>query len=279
MPLKLNVKDIVGRKGGEKLVMLTAYDAATSSLVDQDGVDIILVGDSLGNVALGYESTVPVSMEEMLHHAAAVRRASSSFIVADMPFMSYQVDISKAICNSGRFLKEAGSDAVKIEGGADFAGTVKSVVQAGVPVMGHIGLTPQTASQLGGYKVQGRDAESARKLMRDARALEEAGAFAIVLECVPDSLARYLTGTVSIPTIGIGAGPDCDGQVLVSNDLLGLSGKTVPRFVKQYACLGKEAKDAVDCFINEVREGTFPAGENSFSLPVDVKSLLTEEKE
>lgn len=279
MSIKLNIKDIVGRKGGEKLVMLTAYDAGIASLIDQDGVDMLLVGDSLGMVALGYDSTVPVSMEEMLHHTAAVRRASPSFIVTDMPFMSYQVDISKAISNSGRFLKEAGSDAVKMEGGADIAGTVKSVVQAGVPVMGHIGLTPQTASQLGGYKVQGRDAESAGKLVRDAKALEEAGVFAIVLECVPDSLARYLTGTVSIPTIGIGAGPACDGQVLVSNDLLGLSEKTVPSFVKQYAGLGREAKDAVDCFVNEVREGTFPAGENSFSLPVDVESLLVEEKE
>jgi len=279
MSVKLTVKDIVQRKGGEKLIMLTAYDAALASLVDQDGVDMLLVGDSLGNVALGYDSTVPVSMAEMLHHAAAVRRGSSLFIVGDMPFLSYQAEPFEAIRNSGRFLKEAGCDAVKMEGGAAIAETVRLVVRAGIPVVGHIGLTPQTASQLGGYKVQGRDAESAGKLVRDAGALEDAGVFAIVLECVPDRLARYLTGNVSVPTIGIGAGPDCDGQVLVSNDLLGLSDKKVPRFVKQYAGLRGEAREAVKLFVSEVRDGSFPAAENSFSLPTEVESLLSEEKE
>ncbi len=277
--MKVTVKDIVNRKGGEKIIMLTAYDAGLASLVDQDGVDLLLVGDSLGNVALGYDSTIPVTMEMMLHHAAAVRRGSSSFIVGDMPFLSYQVEASEAIRNSGRFLKEAGCDAVKMEGGVDIAPTAEAVVRAGIPVMGHIGLTPQTVSQLGGYRVQGRDAESARNLIRDAGALEEAGVFAVVLECVPDRLARYLTENLSIPTIGIGAGPDCDGQVLVSNDLLGLTNRKVPKFVKEYAALGKQAKDAVDRFVGEVREGQFPTEENSFSLPVDVESLLAENNE
>lgn len=278
MATKLTVKEIVQRKGGEKLIMLTAYDAATASLVDQEGVDMLLVGDSLGNVALGYDSTVPVTMEEMLHHASAVRRASSSFIVGDMPFLSYQVGPAEAIRNSGRFLKEAGCDAVKVEGGSEIADTVKAVAQAGIPVVGHIGLTPQTASQLGGYKVQGRDLKGARKLVRDVRALEQSGVFAVVMECVPDRLAQYLTGLVTIPTIGIGAGPDCDGQVLVSNDMLGLTGKSVPKFVKQYAGLGIQARDAVNRFVGEVRGGGFPLAENSFSLPVEVESLLSEEE-
>lgn len=253
------------KERGEKISMLTAHDAAFGALVDQAGVDLVLVGDSLGMVALGYDSTVPVTMEEMIHHARAVRRGvREAILVGDMPFLSYQVEPAAAIANAGRFLKEAGCLAVKMEGGEEIAATVAAVVRAGIPVMGHIGLTPQTAGQLGGFKVQGRDERTAAKLLHDARALAAAGAFALVLECVPALLAKQISATVEIPTIGIGAGPYCDGQVLVSHDLLGLFGKFVPSFAKQYAVLADQATAALAAFRQEVESGAFPGPEHSF---------------
>lgn len=274
---KLTIPDIVNRKGGEKLTMLTAYDNAFSRLIDAAGIDMILVGDSLGNVVLGYDSTVPVTMDEMIHHAKAVRRGTSAFLIGDMPFLSYQVSIEEAVRNAGRFFKEAGCDAVKLEGGPEVCPAVRAIVEAGMPVMGHIGLTPQTAGKLGGYRVQGKDAASARKQIADARALEEAGAFAIVMECLPDGLAQYITETVSIPTIGIGAGAGCDGQVLVTHDLLGMFDKFVPSFVKKYANLAPLIKEALTAYVEEVKAGSFPDQEHSFTMNTDVRELLKED--
>ena len=276
---KLTAPDIVKKKAdGVKIVMLTAYDASFARMVDAAGADMILVGDSLGMVVLGYESTVPVTMDEMLHHAKAVRRgAGEAFVVGDMPFLSYQVSVGEAITNAGRFLKEAGCDAVKLEGGEEVAETVRALVRAGIPVMGHIGLTPQTAGQLGGYKVQGRDAASARKLLAAARALERAGAFAVVLECLPDKLARAIAEAIAIPAIGIGAGVGCDGQVLVTHDLLGMFEKFMPSFVKNYAQLAPQMKEALASFRREVMDGVFPGPEHSFAMQLDVEKLLAED--
>lgn len=276
--MKLTIPDIIAKKGAEKISMLTAYDVSFARMLDSQGVDMILVGDSLGMVALGYESTVPVTMDEMIHHCKAVRRGSNCFVVGDMPFLSYQIDTKEAITNAGRFIKEAGCDAVKLEGGLEVCETVHDIVEAGISVMGHIGLTPQTASQLGGYKVQGKDVESARKMLRDAQALDEAGVFAIVLECIPDALAQSITENVSVPTIGIGAGADCDGQVLVTHDLLGMFDKFVPSFVKKYVELAPQMKEAIGSFINEVKSGNFPGEEHSFSMKVDMEQLMDEEK-
>jgi 3-methyl-2-oxobutanoate hydroxymethyltransferase len=225
-PKKISIPDLMAKKqAGEKITMLTAYDFSMASFIDQAGMDMILVGDSLGMVVLGYESTVPVTMEEMLHHCRAVRRGvRHAFLVGDMPFMSYNVSREEAIRNGGRFLKEAGCDAVKLEGGLEVADTVRAMVDAGLPVMAHIGLTPQTVSKLGGFRVQGKDQAAARRLLDSARTLESAGAFAVVMECIPDKLAGLISRSLTIPTIGIGAGPECDGQVLVTNDLLGRSG-------------------------------------------------------
>jgi 3-methyl-2-oxobutanoate hydroxymethyltransferase len=265
------------KEAGEKITMLTAYDASFAQLLDSVGVDVLLVGDSLGMVLLGYESTVPVSMDEMIHHASAVKRGTqNALLVGDMPFMSYQVSIEEAVRNGGRFMKEAGCDAVKLEGGIEVCETVRALVRAGISVMGHIGLTPQTAGQLGGYRVQGKDAESARKLLADAKALEKAGAFGVVLECIPDSLAGLITESLTIPTIGIGAGVNCDGQVLVSHDLLGMFEKFVPSFVKKYANLAPQMKEAVTSFMEEVRSGQYPDDEHSFSMKVDAETLLSE---
>ncbi len=274
---KLTIPDIIQRKGGEKLTMLTAYDASFARLLDDVGVDMILVGDSLGMVLLGYESTVPVTMDEMIHHATAVRRGTSGFVVGDMPFLSYQTAISDTIKNAGRFFKEAGCDAVKLEGGPEVCDAVRALVRAGMPVMGHIGLTPQTAGSLGGYKVQGKDVESARKLLVDAQALEGAGVFAIVMECIPNRLAQVITEKVAVPTIGIGAGPSCDGQVLVTHDLLGMFDKFVPRFVRKYANLAPQIKDAVQSFTEEVKSGNFPDEKHSFTMQVDVEQLVAED--
>ncbi|MDH5298661.1 MAG: 3-methyl-2-oxobutanoate hydroxymethyltransferase [Desulfobulbaceae bacterium] len=276
---KLTIPDILGKKEtGDKLTMLTAYDASFARMVDEAGIDMILVGDSLGMVVLGYESTVPVTMEEMLHHAKAVKRGCRrAFLVGDLPFLSYQVDAREAVTNAGRFLKEAGCDAVKLEGGEEVADTVRAVVRAGIPVMGHIGLTPQTAALLGGYKVQGRDLDSARRLLADARALEEAGAFAVVMECIPDRLAKVITEAVKIPTIGIGAGPWCDGQVLVTHDLLGMFEKFVPSFVKTYVQLAPRIKEALAAFRVEVEGSAFPDAAHSFSMQLDVEKLLNGE--
>lgn len=277
---KLTVRDIIDQKGrGEKIVVLTAYDASFARFLDRNGVEIVLVGDSLGMVALGYESTVPVTMEEMLHHSRAVKHGvERALLVGDMPFLSYQIDKREAIANAGRFLKEAGCDAVKVEGGLEICETVAAMVRAGIPVMGHIGLTPQTAGALGGYKVQGRDAESARRLLAEAKALAEAGAFAIVLECIPDKLAGAITASISIPTIGIGAGAQCDGQVLVIYDLLGMFEKFVPSFVKRYADLAPQIAGAITAFRDEVKAGAYPDAEHSFVMQGEVEDLLKQGK-
>jgi 3-methyl-2-oxobutanoate hydroxymethyltransferase len=272
---QITVKEFREQKGTKKLSVLTAYDASMARLLEDAGVDALLVGDSLGMVVLGYDSTLPVTMEQMLHHAGAVRRgAQRALVISDMPFGSYQVSKEQAIANGLRFLKEAGCAAVKVEGGKEICETVQALVQAGVPVMGHIGLTPQTAGQMGGFKVQGKDMAAARKLLTDAKALEEAGIFSLVLEALPASLAAVITAHVAVPTIGIGAGPHCDGQVLVTNDLLGLFEKFVPSFVKQYINLAPEIKKAVAKYTCEVENGSFPGQEHSFASKEDFSSLL-----
>lgn len=266
---KVTIGELINRKAqGGKITMLTAYDCPMAKLVDEGGVDIVLVGDSLGMVVLGYESTAPVTMDEMIHHAKAVRRGIRyALLVGDLPFLSYQVSPEEAIRNAGRFLKEAGCDAVKLEGGRRMAATVGAIVSAGIPVMGHVGLTPQSASQLGGYRVQGKDAATAQDLIADARALEEAGAFSIIVEAVPDRVAARITEAVKIPTIGIGAGPGCDGQVLVLHDLLGLTQGPAPRFVKRYSDLAAEIVRALRAYGREVRDGSFPGREHSYKIP------------
>jgi 3-methyl-2-oxobutanoate hydroxymethyltransferase len=263
---KLSIREIQDRKKrGPKITMLTAYDYPTARLADQGGVDLILVGDSLGMVCLGYPDTVAVTMDEMVHHtAAAARGAERAVVVGDLPFLSYQVSAEDAVRNAGRLVKEARADCVKLEGGRSQADKVAAIVRAGIPVMGHIGLTPQTATQLGGFKVQGRNPEAVRTLLDDAAALEEAGAFAIVVECVPSSVGARITDQVSVPTIGIGAGPACDGQVLVLHDLVGLFERFVPKFVKRYANLADEIRAAVAAFRADVEGGTFPGDEHQF---------------
>lgn len=278
---KLTVPDLVAmKKNGDKITMLTAYDVSFARMLDAVGIEVLLVGDSLGNVLLGYDSTVPVTMEEMLHHSRAVARGTErALVVGDMPFMSYQVKVSEAIANAGRFMKEAGCDAVKLEGGSEVCDTVRAIVRAGIPVMGHIGLTPQTAGKLGGYKVQGQDLESARQLLDSARALEEAGAFAIVLECIPDKLSALISSEISIPTIGIGAGVGCDGQVLVIHDLLGMFEKFVPSFVKSYVNLAPQIKEAVASYKSEVKNGVYPDKAHSFGMQVDISSLVGDQRD
>ena len=251
----------------EKIPMLTAYDCVTAKMVDESGVPLILVGDSLGMVMLGYESTIPVTMDEMIHHTkAVVRGAKKALVVGDMPFMTYHISVSDALHNAARFIREAGAQAVKLEGGEIVAETVRRLVGCGIPVMGHIGLTPQSIHQLGGYKARGRSLEEARKLLSDARILEEAGAFTIVLECTPAALSRLITQRLAIPTIGIGAGPDCDGQVQVISDILGLYTEFVPKHAKQYARLAGEIKTAVSSYISEVESVTFPTAQHSYSM-------------
>ena len=255
---------------GQKITMMTAYDYPTASLVDQAEIDTILVGDSLGMVVLGYESTVPVTMEEMLHHCRAVcRGAKQSFVIGDMPFMSYQVSVEKAVENAGRFIKDAGCESVKLEGGSEMAHVVKANVDAGIPVCAHIGLTPQTATKLSGFKVQGKDAEGARELVNSAKDLEEAGAFMIVLECIPDQVASKITNELNIPTIGIGAGKYCDGQVLVYHDLVGLFERFTPKMVKQYINLAPQIREALIQYREEVEKGIFPGPEHSFLMKVE----------
>jgi len=264
------IKEMKQKK--EKIPMLTAYDYVTAKIVDEAGVPLILVGDSLGMVILGYETTIPVTMEEMLHHTkAVVRGARRALIVADMPFMTYHISVSEALRNAARFIQEGGAQAVKLEGGKIVAETVKRIVDCGIPVMAHIGVTPQSIYQLGGYKVQGKTPELAKILLKDARILGEAGAFSLVLECVPAPLARVITQAINIPTIGIGAGPDCDGQVQVISDILGLFTEFVPKHAKQYAKLASEMKTAVANYVAEVKSHTFPTMEHSF--PMD-ESLL-----
>lgn len=255
------------KQKGEKIPMLTAYDYATAKLMDEVGVPLLLVGDSLGMVILGYESTIPVTMEEMLHHTKAVVRGTKrALVVGDMPFMTYHTSISDALYNAGRFIQEGGAQAVKLEGGEPMAEVVHRVVECGIPVMGHIGLTPQSIHQLGGFKVQGKTQEAAIRLLKDARALEEAGAFAIVLESIPAPLARIITKKVTVPTIGIGAGPWCDGQVQVISDLLGLFTDFVPKHAKQYARLFETIKSAVVDYMAEVQAGTFPTKKESYTM-------------
>ncbi|MDQ4095362.1 MAG: 3-methyl-2-oxobutanoate hydroxymethyltransferase [Actinomycetota bacterium] len=245
--------------------MLTAYDALSARLLDEAGIPLLLVGDTLAEVMLGYDSTVPVTMDEMLHHTRAVRRGvTNALIVGDMPFMSYQASIEDGMRNAGRFLKEAGARAVKLEGGGRVLELVHRLTESGIPVMGHLGLTPQSVNQFGGYRVQGRAAEDAQRILQDAKDLEAAGIFALVLECVPGELAREVTSTVSVPTIGIGAGPHCDGQVLVYHDMLGITPGKPPKFVKRYAELGDEIARAARHFADEVAAGSYPGPEHSY---------------
>jgi 3-methyl-2-oxobutanoate hydroxymethyltransferase len=256
---------IKAAKGGPKLVCLTAYDYTTARLMDESGVQLILVGDTLAMTMLGYETTLPVTMREMLHHAAAVVRGTrTALVVADMPFMSYQASVEQALRNAGRFIKSAGAGAVKLEGGRLRVPVVRALTANGIPVLGHIGLTPQSIREVGGYKVQGKETEEARRLLDDALAIEEAGAFAVVLECVPAALGAGITQALRIPTIGIGAGPRCDGQILVTHDLLGLYPDRQPKFVKQYARLGDEMRKAFEAYRRDVEEGRFPAAEQSY---------------
>ncbi len=262
---------------GKKISMLTAYDGSMARLLSNCGVDVLLVGDSLGMVMLGYDSTVPVTMDEMLHHTKAVRRgAPESFIIADMPYGANHTGKRDAVRNGIRFLKEAGCDAVKLEGGLAMCGIVRALVDAGIPVMAHIGLTPQTASQIGGYKLQGKGLEDARRLLAEAKGLEEAGAFGLLIECIPDKLAQVITESLTIPTIGIGAGVHCDGQVLVTHDLLGMFDKFTPKFVKKYMDLSPLIKEGVQQYNSEVKEGSYPGPEHSFSSEFDYRQLLTE---
>ena len=252
------------RKGKEKLTMLTAYDYVTAGILDEMGIDSVLVGDSLGMVMLGYPNTIPVTVDEMVHHTRAVSRGiKNALLVIDMPFMSYHESIEQAKRNAGRMMKESRADAVKIEGGTKMKDTIRAIVDIEIPVMGHIGLTPQSIHRMGGYKVQGKG-EEARKLIEDAKAVEEAGAFSVVMECVPRDLAKEITGMLSIPTIGIGAGPDCDGQVLVIQDLTGSLTGYRPKFVKAFMNLREEMGKAVKNYIEEVKEGTFPDDGRSF---------------
>ncbi|MFO7569187.1 MAG: 3-methyl-2-oxobutanoate hydroxymethyltransferase [Smithellaceae bacterium] len=263
---RITVPDIKKMKTqGEKISVLTAYDYSMASLLDDCDIDMILVGDSLGMVVLGYDTTLPVTMEEMLHHTRAVSRgAHKALIVADLPFLSYQISPEDALANAGRFLKEADAQAVKLEGGREMAETVRKITTAGIPVMAHLGLTPQSIHQLGGYKVQGKNEDAAEKMLADAKSLEEAGAFSLVLECVPEKLAAEITRLISIPTIGIGAGVSCDGQVLVVNDMLGMYDRMTPKFVKKYANINAEIKKAVTLYISEVKQQQFPDADHSF---------------
>jgi len=276
---KVAISDLQAKKEqGQRITMVTAYDYPNGVLVDKAGIDVILVGDSLAMVVLGYENTVSVTMDEMILHCQAVARgAKHPLLVGDMPFMSYEVSIQEAVRNAGRFLKEGKMDVVKLEGGKDRAEIVRAIVTAGIPVMGHIGLTPQTISKLGGFKTQGKSVESAVKLVQDALALQEAGCFSIVLEAIPDRLATLITQKVKIPTIGIGAGAGTDGQVLVLHDMLGLFDRFTPKFVKKYANLSETGVKALQQYIEEVEKGEFPGPEHVFTIKDDVYQALLEE--
>ena len=274
MPITINhIKEM--KQKGEKIVMLTAYDYVTAKIVDEAGVPLILVGDSLGMVMLGYNSTIPVTLDVMLHHTkAVVRGVKNTLVVGDMPFMTYQVSTEEAIRNAGRFLQETGCKAVKLEGGVTMADRVRKIVDCGIPVVGHIGLTPQSINQLGGHKIQGKTPETARRLLEDAVALEQAGAFAIVLETVPSPLATLITKKISIPTIGIGAGAGCDGQIQIINDILGSYTDFVPKHAKQYANLAGIIADAVARYSSEVKDGKFPTDAQSFTMDENILANL-----
>ena len=263
------------KEEGTRLTMLTAYDYSTAKLIDEAGVNSILVGDSLGNVMLGYEDTLSVTMEDMIHHGAAVARgAKNALVVIDMPFMSYQTSVYDAVVNAGRLMKEGRAGAVKLEGGREVAPQIKAITDCGIPVVAHLGLTPQSINALGGHKIQGRNEEAAKKLIEDSIAVQEAGAFALVLECVPAKLAALITKKLSIPTIGIGAGNECDGQVLVNQDMLGMFSDYVPKFVKQFANVGDIMKQAFKDYINEVSDQTFPDASRSYTIDDDVLERL-----
>lgn len=263
---------------GEPITMLTAYDYGTALAIDRAGIDSILVGDSLGMVVLGYENTLPVTMDDMIHHCRAVARgARYALLIGDMPFLSYQVSVEEAVRNAGRFLQEGGMDAVKLEGGRERLEAVRAIVGAGIPVMGHLGLTPQSVHQLGGFRAQARSAEEARRLLEDAERLQEAGCFALVLESIPSQLGRLVSERLEIPTIGIGAGAGCDGQVLVTHDLLGLFDRFTPRFVKQYAHLHAEMAKAFAAYREDVASGRFPASEHSLEMDPEAWEVLQKE--
>lgn len=266
------------KQSGEKITMLTAYDYSTAQLEDKAGVESILVGDSLGMVVLGYENTLSVTMEDMIHHSAAVARgAENALVVTDMPFMSYQTSVYDAVVNAGRLIKEGHADAVKLEGGVKFKEHIRAIVDASIPVMGHIGMTPQSVNAFGGFKVQGKSIEDAKRVIEDAKAVEEAGAFAVVLECVPAPLAEYITEILSIPTIGIGAGSSCDGQVLVYQDMLAMYSDFTPKFVKKFGNIGESMTASFKKYCEEVKSGEFPATEHTFKIDDEVMKAITEE--
>lgn len=275
---KITIQDVKqAKKESRKLTMVTAYDYPFGLMADEAGVDIVLVGDSLGMVVMGLDGTVEVTMEHMIHHIkAVVQGCKNALIVGDMPFMSYNTSIREAIVNAGRLMKEGGCDVVKLEGGVDFAPTVEAIVKAGIPVQGHIGLTPQTASALGGFKMQGKDAKAARRIVDDAKALEDAGVFSMILEAVPAPLGEIIAKAVNIPVIGIGAGNRVDGQVLVTHDMIGLFDKFVPKFVKQYTKIRPIIIDAMKAYKKEVVEEVFPAEEHSFNMPEETLEELKE---
>lgn len=263
------------KEEGKRLTMLTAYDYLTAKLIDETGVNSILVGDSLGNVILGYEDTIPVTMEDMIHHGAAVSRGTkNALLIIDMPFMSYQISVEDALKNAGRLMKEGGADAVKLEGGHRVCPQIKAMVDAGIPVCAHVGMTPQSVNAFGGFRVQAKTESAAKLLIEEALAVEEAGAFAVVMECVPAKLAAMVTEKLSIPTIGIGAGAGCDGQVLVYADMLGMFSDFVPKFVKQYAKVGDLMKSAIRSYIDDVSAGTFPDEAHTFSIDDEVIDKL-----
>lgn len=265
---KVTVPALVERKGGKKITMVTAYDTPGAQIVDRAGVDVILVGDSVGTTVLGYEDTLPVTLDVILHHTAAVTRARPhSLIVADMPWLSYHVSVEEAVRNAGRLVREGRAEAVKLEGGRKRLPVVKAILAAEIPVMGHLGLTPQSVRSMGGFRVQGKNVQAARELVDDARALADAGVFAIVLEGIPEGLANIITNSIAIPTIGIGAGPDCDGQVLVFHDVLGLMDTHLPKFVRQYAHLADTAISALQSYCSDVEAGTFPSQAESYHMP------------
>jgi 3-methyl-2-oxobutanoate hydroxymethyltransferase len=274
--MRLTINKIQGFKdAGEKVTMLTAYDYSTARLLDEAGIHMVLVGDSLGMVVLGYDSTIPVTMEDMLHHTRAVSRGTrKALVIGDLPFMSYHVSAEQALQNAARMMQEGGCQAVKLEGGVTVADKIKRIVDCGIPVMGHIGLTPQSVNQLGGHRVQGKTHETAVKIVEDAKAIEQAGAFAVVLELVPAPLATLITNRIRIPTIGIGAGPGCDGQVLVINDMLGLFTDFVPRHTRQYSTLAVDIKAALVKYVEDVKSGAFPAAEHSFAMDESILSGL-----
>jgi 3-methyl-2-oxobutanoate hydroxymethyltransferase len=272
---KLSAAAILERKRGPKLSMLTAYDYPIARLVESAGVDIILVGDSLGMVVLGYDSTVPVTIDDILHHTrAVVRGAPNTHVVADMPFLTYHLSDAQAIENAGRLIQQGGADAVKLEGGRRMSARIRAIVEAGIPVMGHVGLTPQTAGKAGGFRVQGRDLASAREIVADAEAVAAAGVYSLVVEAVPADLGRIVTERVSVPTVGIGAGAACDGQVLVVNDLLGIDTNLTLRFAKRYAELGPVMEQAFTSYVEEVQQGEFPTPEHSFTMKPEVLETL-----